>query len=215
MRVIVAALAALIVGATALIAKDLTPAPYPQVPAGAETAIFAIGCFWCAESAFEGKPGIISVTSGHTGGQTKNPTYEDVGQGGTGHAEAILIVYDPKKTTYEDLLYRFWRNADPYSANGQFCDRGSQYRPEIFVKDAAQRKAAEASKAELEKQDKFKGKIVVKITDASTFYTAEKYHQDFAVLNPDHYKRYRFGCGRDDRLDAIWGKEARAGDPEH
>jgi peptide-methionine (S)-S-oxide reductase len=182
---------------------------FGAAPAGERaTALFAGGCFWCEETAFEGLPGVISVTSGYTGGQTKNPTYEQVSSGGTGHAESVEVVYDPAKTSYEKLLDVFWHNVDPTQANGQFCDHGTQYRSAIFYKDEAQRKAAEESKRRVEEQARFKGKIVTQIVPASTFYPAEEYHQDFYKKNPARYQSYRQGCGRDARLKELWGDAA-------
>ncbi len=178
-------------------------------PAGDRaTAIFAGGCFWCEETAFEGLPGIISVTSGYTGGQTKNPTYEQVSSGGTGHAESVEVAYDPGKVSYARLLDVFWHNVDPFDAGGQFCDHGTQYRSAIFYRDESQRKAAEDSKRRLEEEARFKGKIATQIVPASTFYPAEEYHQDFYKKNPAHYHAYRQGCGRDARLKEIWGDAA-------
>jgi peptide-methionine (S)-S-oxide reductase len=179
-------------------------APVPQ----RGSAIFAGGCFWCEETAFEGVPGVISVTSGYTGGQKKNPTYEEVSSGGTGHAESVEVVYDPSKISYQKLLEIFWHNVDPFQANGQFCDLGNQYRSAIFYRDDAQRAAAEASKRKLEEEPRFRGKIVTQIVPASTFYPAEDYHQDFYKKNPVRYHSYRAGCGRDARLKAIWGEAA-------
>jgi peptide-methionine (S)-S-oxide reductase len=175
------------------------------------SAIFAGGCFWCEETAFEGVPGVISVTSGYTGGQKKSPTYDEVSSGGTGHAESVEVVYDPSKISYEKLLEIFWRNVDPFQANGQFCDHGTQYRSAIFYKDEEQRKAAEESKRKLEEQPRFRGKIVTQIVPTSTFYPAEEYHQDFYKKNPVRYHAYRTGCGRDARLKAIWGEAAAGG----
>ena len=177
-------------------------------PPARETAIFAGGCFWCEETAFEGLPGVFSVVSGYTGGQKKDPTYEEVSSGSTGHAESVEVTYDPSRITYEKLLYVFWRNVDPFQANGQFCDHGNQYRSAIFYKDEAQKRAAEESKRKLEEQAKFQGKIVTQIVPASTFYPAEEYHQDFYKKNPVRYHEYRLGCGRDRRLKEIWGDEA-------
>ena len=177
-------------------------------PPARETALFAGGCFWCEETAFEGLPGVISVVSGYTGGQKKSPTYEEVSSGSTGHAESVEVTYDPSKVTYEKLLYVFWRNVDPFQANGQFCDHGNQYRSAIFYKDEAQKRAAEESKRKLEEQPKFQGKIVTQIVPAATFYPAEDYHQDFYKKNPVRYHEYRLGCGRDRRLKEIWGDEA-------
>jgi peptide-methionine (S)-S-oxide reductase len=175
-------------------------------PDGHATAIFAGGCFWCEETAFEGLPGVLSVTSGYTGGQKKNPTYEEVSAGGTGHAESVEVAFDPAKTSYERLLEVFWHNVDPFQKDAQFCDHGTQYRSAIFYKDEAQRKAAEESKRKLEEQPRFKGKIVTQIVAASTFYPAEEYHQDFYKKNPVRYHSYREGCGRDARLKEIWGE---------
>jgi len=177
-------------------------------PANRATAVFAGGCFWCEETAFEGVPGVVAAISGYTGGQVPNPTYEQVSSGVTGHAESVQVIYDPSKITYERLLDIFWHNVDPFQANGQFCDHGNQYRPAIFYKDEAQRKAAEASKARLEEEPRFKGKIVTQIVPASTFYQAEEYHQDFYKKNPVRYHSYRTGCGRDARLKEIWGEAA-------
>ena len=177
-------------------------------PANRATAVFAGGCFWCEETAFEGVPGVVAAISGYTGGQVPNPTYEQVSSGVTGHAESVQVIYDPSKITYEKLLDIFWHNVDPFQANGQFCDHGNQYRSAIFYKDEAQRKAAEASKARLEEEPRFKGKIVTQIVPASTFYQAEEYHQDFYKKNPVRYHSYRTGCGRDARLKEIWGEAA-------
>jgi len=170
-----------------------------------ETAIFAGGCFWCMEPPFEKLDGVISVTSGYTGGLKKNPTYEEVSAGKTGHAESIEVLYDPAKISYAKLLEVFWQNIDPLAANRQFCDVGSQYRSGIFYKDESQKKLAEESKRKLEENAKFKGKIATEITQASTFYPAEEYHQDFYKKNPIRYKSYRWGCGRDRRLEELWG----------
>ena len=177
-------------------------------PGEKATAIFAGGCFWCEETAYEGQPGVLSVISGYTGGTVKNPTYEQVSSGTTGHAESVEVTYDPKVTSYEKLLEIYWHNVDPFQREGQFCDHGHQYRSAIFYKDEAQKKAAEASKAKLEQDPKFKGKIVTEITAASAFYPAEEYHQDFWKKSPARYYSYRAGCGRDARLKAIWGDAA-------
>jgi peptide-methionine (S)-S-oxide reductase len=171
-------------------------------------ATFAGGCFWCMEPPFESLPGVASVTSGYTGGAKANPTYEEVSGGGTGHAEAVEIVYDPAKVSYEKLLDVFWHNIDPTVADRQFCDVGSQYRSAIFVHDGAQRKAAEASLAKVQAQ---LGKPVkTQIADAAPFYAAEDYHQDYATKNPIRYRFYRASCGRDARLTEVWGKNAPA-----
>jgi len=177
-------------------------------PPSQDTAVFAGGCFWSEESAFEGVPGVIKVVSGYTGGQKKNPTYEEVSSGGTGHVESVQVTFDPSKVSYEKLLSVFWHNTDPFEPNGQFCDFGDQYRSAIFYKDDAQKHAAEESKRKLEEQSKFQGKIVTRIVPASTFYPAEEYHQGFTRKNPVRYQQYRIGCGRDRRLKQIWGDEA-------
>ena len=178
-------------------------------PAAARAvATFAGGCFWCMEVPFEGLPGVTSVTSGYTGGSKKNPTYEEVSAGGTGHAEAVQILYDPGKISYDQLLDLFWRNIDPVQANAQFCDHGTQYRSAIFFHDDSQRQAAEATKAKLEASGRFRQKIVTQIVPASIFYPAEEYHQDFYKKNPIRYKTYRLGCGRDARLRQLWGESA-------
>jgi peptide-methionine (S)-S-oxide reductase len=173
-------------------------------------ATFAGGCFWCMEGPFEKLPGVRSVTSGYTGGQKKNPTYEEVSAGVTGHAEAVQIVYDPGKIRYEQLLDVFWRNIDPLTPDAQFCDHGSQYRSAIFFHDDAQRQAAEASKQGIEASGRFKQKVVTQIVPAGTYYPAEEYHQDFYKKNPIRYASYRAGCGRDRRLRELWGEPAEA-----
>src|SRR5687767_2961273 len=170
--------------------------------AGQQKATFAAGCFWCVEADFDKVKGVLSTTSGYIGGKVRNPTYQQVSFGGTGHAEAVEIVFDPAVVTYEQLLDHFWRNVDPFAANRQFCDVGDQYRPEIFVHDEAQRAAAEASKKRI--QARFSTPVVVKITPASTFYRAEAYHQDYYKSHSVQYRYYRWRCGRDERLQAIW-----------
>jgi peptide-methionine (S)-S-oxide reductase len=179
-------------------------------PALADTAraTFAGGCFWCMEPPFESLPGVVSVTSGYTGGTKADPTYEEVSGGATGHAESVEIVYDPAKITYEKLLEVFWRNIDPTVADRQFCDVGTQYRSAVFVHDGAQRQAAEASRDAVAKR--LGVPVKTEITDASRFYPAEAYHQDYAARNPLRYRYYRFGCGRDARLRELWGDEAPA-----
>ena len=169
-------------------------------------ATFAGGCFWCMEPPFDKLAGVVSTTSGYTGGSKLNPTYREVSDGGSGHAEAVQIVYDPAKISYEKLVEVFWRNIDPTVKDQQFCDHGSQYRTAIFVHDEAQKKSADAAKAALMKSKPFKGDIVTEITAASTFYPAEDYHQDYYTKNPVKYKFYRFNCGRDARLRELWGE---------
>jgi len=170
-------------------------------------ATFAGGCFWCMEPPFEKPPGVVSVRAGYTGGTKPDPTYQEVSSGKTGHAEAVEVVYDPAQTTYEQLLEVFWRNIDPTQANGQFADRGTQYRTAIFYHTEEQRRLAEASKARLEQSKKFDKPIVTEIVPASTFYPAEDYHQDYSKKNPIHYKRYRTGSGREGFLRTVWGDE--------
>jgi len=186
-----------------LIAALGTPSPGPS--AERSVATFAGGCFWCMEGPFADLPGVLSVTSGYTGGQKKNPTYEEVSSGTTGHAESIQVIYDPTKLTYEHLLDVFWHNIDPLSGYGQFCDHGTQYRSAIFYLSEAQRLAAEESKRKLEENPKFAGKILTQIVPATAFYPAEEYHQHFYRKNPIRYHEYRQGCGRDRRLKELWG----------
>ena len=174
----------------------------PQKPASAK-ATFAGGCFWCMQGEFEKLPGVASVVAGYTGGTTKNPTYEEVSSGGTGHFESVQITYDPGKISYEKLLAVYWENIDPLTANGQFCDRGEQYRSAIFFADDAQKQAAEKSKKEV--GERLKAKVVTLILPASPFYAAEEYHQDYYKKNPFRYGLYRKGCGRDELLEKIWG----------
>jgi len=178
----------------------------PPAPPQRAVATFAGGCFWCMEPPFDKLPGVISTISGYTGGQKKNPTYEEVSAGGTGHAEVVQVIYDPRKVTYQKLLDVFWRNIDPLTRNRQFCDSGSQYRSAIFYHDETQRKMAEATRANLQKSGRFKTPIATEITRAAPFYRAEEYHQDYYVKNPIRYKYYRTGCGRDKRLTEVWGK---------
>ena len=168
-------------------------------------ATFAGGCFWCVESDFDKVPGVISTTSGYIGGKTANPTYEQVSAKSTGHAEAVEIVYDPAKVSYEQLLNKFWRSIDPTTKDRQFCDVGSPYRTAIFAHDAAQLAAASASLVALEKSKPFKEPIVTQIQLAGPFYPAEEYHQDYYKKNPVRYKYYRTSCGRDARLAELWG----------
>ena len=177
-------------------------APAAEDPKRAE-AYFAMGCFWCAEADMEKVPGVIKAVSGYTGGTVANPTYNKVSAGGTGHYEAIRVVYDPTKVTYNELLFVFWKNVDPFDAAGQFCDKGESYRAAIFPVNAAQRGLAEASKARVEKR--FGKPVVAMIVDKTAFTDAEDYHQDYAKKNPLRYRFYRGSCGRDARLKAVWG----------
>jgi peptide-methionine (S)-S-oxide reductase len=189
-----------------------TPAKAPAAKPALEKATFAGGCFWCMEDAFEGVPGVVSAISGYTGGTKKNPTYEEVSSGGTGHFESVEVTFDPAKVSYEKLLSIYWENIDPLTPYGQFCDNGEQYRTAIFVHDDAQRKAAEASKAKVEAR--LKAKVVTFILPASTFYPAEDYHQKYAKKNPFRYGLYRKGCGRDELLQQIWGVKPVEGNKE-
>jgi peptide-methionine (S)-S-oxide reductase len=183
----------------------------PQAKAGTEIAIFAGGCFWCVEADFDKVPGVLSTTSGYIGGTVANPSYEQVSSGRTGHTEAVKIVFDPAMVTYDKLLYVFWRNVDPVTRDAQFCDYGTQYRTGIFTLNDRQKRAAEASKAALEKSGRLKRPIVTEVVAAGPFYPAEQYHQNFYKTNPVRYNLYRFNCGRDARLEELWGTEARGG----
>lgn len=199
-------------GLFTLLATMLVAAAVPAgaQPAGQAFATFGAGCFWCTESDFDKVPGVIATTSGYMGGKTEKPTYEQVSSGRTGHVEVVQVTYDPSKVTYEQLLATYWHIVDPFDASGQFCDKGTQYRPVIFTYTPEQQKAAEASKEAASKElaARFKLPVVVKIEPATAFTAAEEYHQDFYKKNPAHYQRYRLGCGRDFRLEQIWGKAA-------
>lgn len=174
-------------------------------PQKTEIATFAGGCFWCMEPPFEKKKGVLEALSGYTGGSKLDPTYEDVGSGSTGHAEAIQVSYDPSLISYSELLDIFWRNIDPTQADGQFVDQGNQYRSEIFTNNEEQRKIAEESKKKLAASGRFKKPLVTKVTAASKFYPAEEYHQDFYCKSPVRYKGYRYGSGRDAFIEKVWG----------
>jgi peptide-methionine (S)-S-oxide reductase len=171
-----------------------------------ETATFAGGCFWCMEPPFDKLDGVISTTSGYTGGDKADPTYKQVSAGTTGHTEAVQIVYDPEKISYRKLLDVFWKNIDPTTPDRQFCDHGSQYRAGIFYHGDAQKRAAEESLDKLKQSKTFAEPVVTEISAASTFYPAEDYHQDYYQKNPLRYKYYRFSCGRDNRLEQLWGE---------
>jgi peptide-methionine (S)-S-oxide reductase len=178
-----------------------------SVPNGGQAlakATFAGGCFWCMEEAFDKVEGVVSTTSGYTGGHVKNPTYEEVSSGGTGHVEAVEVAYDPARVSYPDLLQAFWKNVDPTTPNRQFCDVGEQYRSAIFYRDETERRLAEDSKHEIERTKRYA--IVTEILPATEFYPAEDYHQDYYMKNPVRYKFYKFNCGRKERLDELWGK---------
>jgi peptide-methionine (S)-S-oxide reductase len=171
-----------------------------------KSAVFAGGCFWCLEGPFDALPGVIKTESGYTGGSIQNPTYEQVSSGTSGHVEAMRVVYDPGKITYDELLAVFWRNIDPTDDGGQFCDRGPQYRSAVFVADAQEEAVARREKARLEKSMSMR--IVTEILPLAEFYVAEEYHQDYYQKNPLRYHYYRSACGRDRRLKQIWGAEA-------
>jgi methionine-S-sulfoxide reductase len=179
----------------------------PPAAGGLKKATFAGGCFWCMEPPFEKLPGVISVTSGYTGGRTENPKYEEVSSGSTGHAEAVEVLYDPSRITYEKLLDVFWRNIDPTTKDRQFVDSGSQYRTAIFTHDEEQKRLAEESKKQLEASGRFGKPIVTEIVPAGKFWPAEEYHQDYYKKSATRYKFYRFNSGRDQYLDRIWGKD--------
>ena len=184
------------------------PAAPVEVPPGHAVATFAGGCFWCMEPPYDKLPGVKATISGYMGGRTPNPSYQQVTSGTTGHTEVVHVVYDPAKVPYAKLLEVFWVNIDPTVKDRQFCDAGSQYRTGIFFHDDAQRKAAERSKADLEKSKPFKEAIVTPVEMAGVFYPAEEYHQDYYRKNPVRYQIYRNGCGRDARLRQLWGDRA-------
>ena len=184
----------------------------PAVPANTEglaQATFAGGCFWCMEKPFDQLDGVISTTSGYTGGQQENPTYKQVSSGSTGHAEAVQVVYDPEKISYEQLLGVFWRNVDPLDAGGQFCDRGNQYRTGIFYHNDDQRRLAEQAKQQLATSGELQKPVVTEVVKFQAFYPAEDYHQDYYQKNSLQYKLYRTACGRDRRLTELWGDAAK------
>ena len=181
--------------------------PPPTRAAERATATFAGGCFWCMEGPFERVDGVLSATSGYSGGHPKNPTYEEVSSGATGHAESVQVVYEPARVSYDRLLEVFWHNIDPLARNAQFCDHGTQYRSAIFYSGEAQRAAAEASRARVQALPGLRDrKIETQIVPLSAFYPAEEYHQDYYKKNPIRYKFYRRGCGRDARLAELWGE---------
>ena len=169
-------------------------------------ATFAGGCFWCMEPPFDELDGVVSTTSGYSGGRNPRPTYSEVSRGETGHAEVVQVLYDPSKIGYAELLEVFWRNVDPSNPDGQFCDTGDQYRTAIFSHDAEQKRLAEASRTEIEASGQLERPIVTEIVEASEFWPAEDYHQDYYLKNPVRYKFYRYRCGRDQRLEQLWGE---------
>ena len=194
--------------AAALALAAVVAGAQSAAPAASAKATFAGGCFWCVEADFDKVPGVLSTTSGYIGGKTANPTYEQVASKNTGHAEAVEIVYDPSKVSYEKLVEHFWRTIDPTTKDAQFCDHGSPYRSAIFANDAAQLKIAQASLETLKKNKPFKEPVVTEILSAGPFYRAEDYHQDYYKKNPVRYQYYRSACGRDARLKQLWGNQA-------
>jgi len=195
-------------GPSAVEAQSSKGAGPVQSDTKTEVATFAGGCFWCVESDFDKVDGVVSTISGFMGGTTPHPSYKQVTAGGTGHREVVQITFDPAKVSYAQLVEHFWRTIDPYDAGGQFCDRGESYTTAIFTHSPEQKRIAEASKAALEKSGPLKQPIATVIRDAGPFTAAEDYHQNFYRTNPVHYKFYRYGCGRDQRVEAIWGKKA-------
>jgi methionine-S-sulfoxide reductase len=193
-------------------------APATSVPDNAETAVFAGGCFWCMEEAYEKVPGVYEAVSGFAGGETPDPSYREVTGGRTGHYEVVRVYYDPEERTYEELLYVFWRNIDPLDDGGQFCDRGESYKTAIFYSTERQRRLAEESKQELEQSGRFSSPIVTEIRPLDVipddgnegFWPAEEYHQEYYEKNPVQYRFYKEGCGRVRRLEQLWGEEAEA-----
>jgi peptide-methionine (S)-S-oxide reductase len=200
-----------------LVAVASTRQAAAQHPAGAlpppgpgrAAAVFAGGCFWCMEPPFDALEGVLATTSGYTGGRLARPTYEQVTAGDTGHVEAVHVLFDPARVPYAKLIEVFWRNVDPLDAGGQFCDRGESYATAIFAQDAGQRRLAEASKAEVE--GRLRRPVATPVRDAAPFWPAEDYHQDYYLKNPARYRVYRWNCGRDARLRAVWGAEAGGG----
>ena len=193
-------------------------APQPVLAAAGDklaVATFAGGCFWCVESDFDTVPGVVETISGYTGGTVDNPTYRQVSEGGTGHREAVQIRYDPKQVSYEQLLHIFWRSVDPTDAGGQFCDRGDSYQTALFAGTEEERRLAEASKDALERSATPMDTIVTPIEPLGEFYPAEDYHQDYYKKNPFRYKFYRFSCGRDARVQEVWGDQAHEGIEGH
>jgi len=198
--------AVMVMGAAAFAPRATQAAVPARGVAARDTAVLAGGCFWSMEKAFEHVPGVVSAVSGYAGGTVANPSYEQVGSGRTGHAESVQVVFDPARTSYAKLLDVYWHSIDPISTNGQICDHGSEYRSIVFYRNAEQRRAAEASKAVVQRH--FTRPVTTEIDAATPFYAAEEYHQDFAERNPDHYNAYRRGCGRDARLHELWGDAA-------
>ena len=211
MRRMLAVMAILLAGSIGFLAQrsgaQSAPAVTPQPATGQEVATFAGGCFWCVEADFDKIDGVIHTTSGFMGGHTKSPTYRQVVTNTTGHLEVVQVIFDPKKVSYEKLLSAFWRSVDPYDDGGQFCDRGDSYRTAVFTHTDEQKRIADASKAELDKNGPLKKPLVTRILPASEFTAAEEYHQDFYKKDPGRYFPYRIGCGRDQRIEQVWGKK--------
>ena len=205
-RVLVPALAAAALALSAVAGASAQQDSATAAEDGQAVATFAGGCFWCMEPPYDKLDGVLATTSGYIGGDTVEPTYQEVSAGTTGHAEAVQVTYDPARVSYEKLLEVFWRNVDPLDAGGQFCDRGDQYRTGIFVHDEEQRRLAESSKKALVDSKRFEQPIVTEIVAAGPFYPAEDYHQDYYEKNPIRYNFYRWNCGRDARLEQLWGE---------
>ena len=205
MRALLWPLRARLLAVLLVMAAGASSAAPASLPAGLAKATFAGGCFWCVEADFDKVSGVVSTTSGYIGGSVANPTYQQVAAKRTGHAEAVEIVYDPARVSYEQLLQVYWRSIDPTTPDRQFCDAGSPYRSVIFTHGPEQAAAAQASKTALEKSKPFKAPVVTQIEVAGPFYLAEEYHQDYYLKNPVRYKYYRNSCGRDQRLKELWG----------
>jgi peptide-methionine (S)-S-oxide reductase len=205
-----AVLLAACLGEARAAAPDRTDGGPDGVPVAArqrlDTAVFAGGCFWCMEPPFDALPGVVSTTSGYSGGRVVDPTYEQVSGGATGHTEVVRVIFDPARVGYARLLDVFWRNVDPLTPNAQFCDQGSQYRSAIFHRGEDQRRQADSSRQALERSGRFRRPVVTEVVPAAPFYPAEAYHQDYYTKNPIRYKFYRGRCGRDARLAELWGE---------
>jgi peptide-methionine (S)-S-oxide reductase len=200
------AVAAVIAGGIAVVSATEQTSETPPISQGLARATFAGGCFWCMEPPFDKLDGVISTTSGYTGGEQRNPTYQQVAGGATTHAEAVEVVYDPSKISYSELLDVFWMNVDPLTRDRQFCDGGKQYRTAIFFHGEEQARLARDTKQQLDDSGRFDQPVVTEIVEADEFWAAEEYHQDYYMKNPIRYKFYRYGCGRDKRLDELWGE---------
>ena len=194
-----------VLGSVLLTRSGEAPAQPARKAGATASAVFAGGCFWCTEADFDHMPGVISTTSGYTGGRVARPTYEQVSAGGTGHFEAVRIVYDPRRISYQSLVQRYFRTVDPLNGGGQFCDHGDQYRTAIFVANGQERRIAEAAKAEAARQ--LGRPVATLILPRAPFYVAEDYHQDYYTKNPYRYRFYRWNCGRDQRLEQLWGQQ--------